>query len=320
MSRQPTYRELSRLRDTLHGPAAPTWMRNVLVTGVGPKISNKIPEQGVRSIHFVVRKKQTRGTLTKRERIPKFLDGIPTDVVSHSGELNIASAPVPAVQAELGFGAPLVTVPRGSTGTAAFAGTGAAAAAAILATSAHVVDLGEAVALGSGARPAIGPCIGRLDVVDGRKLYGGLGSAPAGPHLVDCATIRIDNGTPSAGLPAGRTFVTGDTARVDQWVFADTPLVAWGSASGQWRHGHVLHFWPCRSSTGLYSLCTIEQQPISDEGDSGGAWLAYTRGSYVLLGLHWGKIEDDASDSPVAIVTDITACLAALGVRQVLGG
>lgn len=56
MTRAATMKDLSAVRDTLHGAAAPSFMRDVLATGVGPKIIGGTPTASL-AIHFVVKKK-----------------------------------------------------------------------------------------------------------------------------------------------------------------------------------------------------------------------------------------------------------------------
>lgn len=316
MTRAAAMKALSAVRDTLHGTAAPPFMRGVLATGVGPKIVGGVPTGGL-AIHFVVAKKQAPSALSREEAIPRQIAGYATDVVdSGKGELSMPAAERAAIGSPhgWGYGTPLLTE-SGAWGTAACTAR-AADGRPLLVTSAHVVALDEAVYDGGSEPPVrLGRCSGRLPSADRHELYGDRGSALEGRHLVDVAVIAVESGTMRSPHPlAPQLFAPAlDTATIDDWLLSTTPLVAWGAASQVWRRGSVVFYWPRRTSDDQYGLCLIQQEPMSESGDSGSLWLAHIDGQYTAVGLHWGLSAEGGS--VMSFVTDGMAGLGKLGVR-----
>ena len=184
-------------------------------------------------------------------------------------------------------------------------------------TSAHVVELDEVVYDGSADPPLrLGRCSGRLPTASRHELYGQRGSALDGQHLVDVAVIILDEGVALAEPElAPQPFSTdGDTASIEQWLLAATPLFAWGAASRVWRRGTVLFYWPRRTQDDLYGLCLIQQDPGSEPGDSGSLWLAHIGGQYKAVGLHWGLSTDQKN--VMSFVTDGLTAMSRLGVKK----
>jgi hypothetical protein len=307
-------RELSAVRDSLHGPGAPLFMRGVRATGIGPKIVDGAPTATL-AIHLLVPQKLAQAALSHSALIPRTLAGYPTDVLdSGRGELAPARQPVFTAPTGWGYGTPLYTE-SGAWGTVACAAH-AADGRPLLVTSAHVVGLDELVYDGSVDPPLrLGRCIRRLPTASRQELYGQRGSALAGQHLVDVAVIEVDPElTPGRSPLAPQLFATAvDTASIDEWLFTSTPLYAWGAASRVWRQGMVVSYWPRRTQDDHYGLCLIQQQPMSEPGDSGSLWLAYVDKEYTTVGLHWGLSTD--RQSVMSFVTDGIAALGRLGVR-----
>jgi hypothetical protein len=295
-------------------------MRDVMVTGIGPKRVDGVVT-GVPAIHCLVRRKRPLAELPRAARIPRALDGVPTDVVDCSCRAlgGPIEAPVPQLlpPTGCGYGMPLLTE-SGAWGTAACAGT-LADGRPVLITSAHVVDLDESVYDGGSDPPLrLGRCVGRLPTASRSELYGQRGSAAAGQHLVDVAVLVLDPEISIVGQPGALAaplqfgLAEADTARIDAWLFASTPLFAWGAASRTWRRGAVAFYWPRRTEDDLYGLCLIEQEPLSEPGDSGSLWLAYLGGQLRPVGLHWGLSTDQRS--LMSFVTDGIAAARQLGV------
>ena len=316
MTRAATMKALSAVRDTLHGAAAPSFMRDVLATGVGPKIVGGTPTDAL-AIHFVVKKKLAPSALDHSAAIPRQIAGYATDVVDGTqGELRMPDAHRSTVGSPrgLGYGTPLLTE-TGAWGTAACAAR-AQDGRPLLVTSAHVVALDEAVYDGGTEPPVrLGRCSGRLPTATRHDLYGDRGSALDGQHLVDVAVIAVETSLTRTAHPlAPQLFAPPlDTAAIDEWLLATTPLVAWGAASQVWRRGSVVFYWPRRTADDRYGLCLIQQEPMSEPGDSGSLWLAHIDGQYTAVGLHWGLSAE--GDSVMSFVTDGIAGLGQLGVR-----
>jgi hypothetical protein len=313
MEKAAQMRSLSGLRDTLHGPDAPPFMRNVMATGIGPKIVAGVPTDSL-AIHFAVCEKLTLAELALSARVPARLAGYDTDVTDGS-ELLPREPPSLQSPSGCGYGTPLLTE-SGAWGTAACA-LRTAEGKQLLVTSAHVVDLGEVVYDGGQSPPLrLGRCSGRLPTASRHELYGHRGSATDGQHLVDVAVIVLDDGITLAE-PAlfPQPFSSDvDTASIDEWLFSSTPLLAWGAASRVWRKGAVVFYWPRRTQDDMYGLCLVQQEPGSEPGDSGSLWLAYLGGQYKALGLHWGLSTDQKA--VMSFVTDGIAALGRLGVKR----
>lgn len=310
-------RELSAVRDSLHGPGAPSFMRGVLLTGVGPKIVNGAPT-GTLAIHFVVPQKQVAATLGHGALIPRTLSGYATDVVDGGrGELAPPVQPAFTAPSGWGYGTPLYTE-SGAWGTVACSAR-AADGKPLLVTSAHVVGLDELVYDGGVEPPLrLGRCTRRLPTASRQELYGQRGSALDGQHLVDVAIIDLDAELARGTSPlAPQRFATAvDTASIDEWLFTSTPLYAWGAASRVWRQGMVVSYWPRRTQDEHYGLCLIQQHPVSEPGDSGSLWLALIDGQHTTVGLHWGLSTDRRS--VMSFVTDGIAALGRLGVQALI--
>lgn len=314
MTQLAAMRELSAVRDSLHGPGAPAFMRGVLLTAVGPKIVNGAPT-GTLAIHFVVPQKQAAAALDRGALIPRTLSGYATDVVDGDrGELAPTVQPVVAAPSGWGYGTPLYTE-SGAWGTVACSAR-AADGRPLLVTSAHVVGLDELVYDGGVEPPRLlGRCTRRLPTASRQELYGQRGSALDGQHLVDVAVIDLEADLLHGASPLSpQRFTTAvDTASIDEWLFTSTPLYAWGAASRVWRQGMVVSYWPRRTQDDYYGLCLIQQQPVSEPGDSGSLWLALIDGQYTTVGLHWGLSTDRRS--VMSFVTDGIAALGRLGVQ-----
>ena len=314
MTQLAAMRELSAVRDSLHGERAPSFMRGVLLTGVGPKIVNGTPTSTL-AIHFVVPQKQAASVLGRDALIPRTLSGYATDVIDGGrGELAAPAQPAFTAPSGWGYGTPLYTQ-SGAWGTVACSARGADGRP-LLVTSAHVVGLDEVVYDGSVEPPLrLGRCTRRLPTASRQELYGQRGSALSGQHLVDVAVIDLDTELARRTSPlAPQEFATAvDTASLDEWLFTSTPLYAWGAASRVWRQGMVVFYWPRRTQDDYYGLCLIQQQPVSEPGDSGSLWLAWVDGQYTTVGLHWGLSTD--RQSVMSFVTDGLAALGRLGVQ-----
>lgn len=305
---------LGAVRDALHGPAAPPFMRGVLATGIGPKIVGGAPTDAL-AIHFVVAKKLAPSALSRAAAIPRQIDGYATDVVDGGrGELALPARSTFDSPAGWGYGTPLLTE-TGAWGTAACSAR-TLDGRPLLVTSAHVVDLDEAVYDGGSEPPVrLGRCSARLPLASRRELYGDRGSAQDGQYLVDVAVIALDAGPArTAHMLAPQLFSAQvDTAHIDEWLFTTTPLLAWGAASQVWRRGSVVFYWPRRTTDDQLGLCLVQQEPMSEPGDSGSLWLADIDGQYTAVGLHWGLSTE--GESVMSFVTDGIAALGKLGVQ-----
>jgi len=285
-------------------------MDGVLATAVGPKLVNG-RRTGDRALHFVVAEKLPLSHIEVGSRIPRYVEGLTTDVLRSEGEMALDRAVLPAIPAHAACGSGIVTA-LGRIGTlGSCAVTLAGAPAAI--TAAHVVARNDQAYLeAAGGNLLFGPLLQRVTSALGNELYGSRARNPNERFAVDLTVLSPRAFALTGGLVGQSFVVASDTGTILPWI-EGAGVVSLGAGSRGWRQGVVVGLWPRRGqSRKLTGFCLVEESVRSVDGDSGSTWFAPQPDGFVAVGNHWGQVRG------YAFLTDLTAGARLCGIDQFL--
>jgi hypothetical protein len=186
-----------------------------------------------------------------------------------------------------------------------------------LITTEHVIPPDDVQAISLGA-PA-GRAGQAVEELVGSELYGSDAMNPTEEFQVE--VTRIDD-LPKGyvlhgGLPDGSSFSVSPTRDTFSWL-QGSQVRSYGFGNNGWRTGTVSSLFPRRTDVPLTGLCLVAEDTLSADGDSGSLWVARRGAEQVAIGLHWGWTLD-AQGVRHALVTELQAALAWIGVREVKG-
>ncbi|HYO65711.1 MAG TPA: hypothetical protein VEU33_06475 [Archangium sp.] len=257
----------------------------MVASALGPKITDG-EQSDLESIQLVVTRKRGERGLGLARRIPKELDGIPTDVVRLDGELTerrfALSAPIPG----LGLGTPVVT-DDGWISTLAAAGVDVEGNPMLLGC-AHGIGQGRTVIIDDDDSRELGRCTTRIQTLFGRELGPGWNASER--FLIDASVVSLPKSIrPTPGLLGKRPYRIARPSRVANRL-KKVAVAALSPRRQTWLEGTVIGLWPRPHNPQMRftGLCLVEHQPLGNGGDSGTMWMAFLNGQPTAIGTHFG--------------------------------